>query len=241
MNILEVKNVTKSFGKLLVINNLSFDVKQGEIFGIAGPNGAGKTTLFNLITGVYKYNGSIYFDQENITNLRTYILCQKGIARTFQLPLVFPTMTVYDNIKIGANFGNVGKKESEKNEFVDKIINLVGLKNKLNTLANNLRLFDKKMTMLAAVLATGPKLLLLDEPAGGLNESEIAQSTDIFKRINSEFKITVIIIEHLMKVLVGICQSMMVLENGKQLCFGLPYMVMKDKQVIEVYLGEDYA
>ena len=150
-------------------------------------------------------------------------------------------MTVYDNIKIGANFGNVGKKESEKNEFVDKIINLVGLKNKLNTLANNLRLFDKKMTMLAAVLATGPKLLLLDEPAGGLNESEIAQSTDIFKRINSEFKITVIIIEHLMKVLVGICQSMMVLENGKQLCFGLPYMVMKDKQVIEVYLGEDYA
>lgn len=241
MNILEVKNVTKSFAKLLVINNLSFDVKEGEIFGIAGPNGAGKTTLFNLITGVYKYNGNIYFQQENITNLRTYILCQKGIARTFQLPLVFPTITVYDNIKIGANFGSIGKKKSTENEFMDKIINLVGLKSKLNTLANNLRLFDKKMTMLAAVLATRPKLLLLDEPAGGLNENEIAQSTDIFKKINSELKITIIIIEHLMKVLVGICQRMMVLENGKQLCLGLPYNVMRDKQVIEVYLGEDYA
>lgn len=241
MNLLEVENVTKSFGKLLVINNLSFNVKKGEIFGIAGPNGAGKTTLFNIITGVYKYHGRINFQDENITNFRPYIICQRGIARTFQLPLVFPTMTVYDNIAIGANFGNTKGNVTNKREFLDKIITLVGLQNKVESLANNLRLFDKKMTMLAAALATGPELLLLDEPAGGLNESEITQSTDIFKKINSEFKITIIIIEHLMKVLVGICQRMMVLENGKQLCLGLPSNVMKDKQVIEVYLGEEYA
>lgn len=239
MNILHVENITKSFGKLLVINNLSFNVEEGEIFGIAGPNGAGKTTLFNLITGVYNFNGNIYFQKENITNLRPYIICQKGIARTFQLPLVFPTMTVYDNIKIGAHFGN--KKEINKRKTINKIINFLGLEDKVSFLTCNLSLFDKKMTMLAAVLATGPELLLLDEPAGGLNENEVTKSISIIKKINTELMITVVIIEHLMQVLVGICQRMMVLENGEQLIIGSPSNIMKDKKVVEVYLGEEYA
>jgi len=239
MNLLEVKEVTKSFGKLAVVNKLSFEVKEGEILGIAGPNGAGKTTLFNLITGVYNFEGKIFFQKENITALRPYIICQKGIARSFQLPLVFSTMTVYENIKIGAHFGK--RNSSNEKRIIREMLSLVGLKEKAHLLAKNLRLFDKKMTMLAAALATRPKLLLLDEPAGGLNVNEIAQSVSMFKKINSEFGISIIVIEHLMKVLLGICQRMMVLQNGEQICIGPPEKVMKNKKVIEVYLGEDYA
>jgi branched-chain amino acid transport system ATP-binding protein len=239
MNLLDVKEVTKSFGNLSVVNKLSFEVKKGEILGIAGPNGAGKTTLFNLITGVYNFEGKIFFQEENISTLRPYIICQKGIARSFQLPLVFPTMTVYENINIGAYFGKRNRDDEKK--IIREILNLVVLQEKAHILAKNLRLFDKKMTMLAAALATRPKLLLLDEPAGGLSAKEIDQSVSMFKKINSEFGISIIIIEHLMKVLLGICQRMMILQNGEQICIGLPENVMKNKKVIEVYLGEDYA
>jgi branched-chain amino acid transport system ATP-binding protein len=239
MNLLELKEITKSFGSLVVVNKLSFEVNDGEILGIAGPNGAGKTTLFNLITGIYNYEGKIFFRGEDITSLRPYIICQKAIARTFQIPLVFSTITVYENIGIGACFGK--KNRTDGKNIIENVLEFVGLQEKANQLTENLRLFDKKMTMLAAALATRPKLLLLDEPAGGLNTDEITQSISIFKKINSELGITIIIVEHLMKVLLGSCQRMMILHNGEQVCIGSPEKVMKDKKVIEIYLGEDYA
>lgn len=239
MPILESKNVTKHFGNLVAVNNLSFEVEKGEIFGIAGPNGAGKTTLFNLIAGNYSSTGEILFQGEKINGLRPHRICQKGIARTFQIPLVFPSITVYENVETGAHFGNRDVKDEK--EIVLEILEFVGLKGTEDIEASHLRLFDKKRTMLAAALATKPRLLLLDEPAGGLNPAEIQESITLFKRINEELRITIIVIEHLMKVLMGISERMMILNNGENICIGLAEDVAKDEKVIDIYLGTEYA
>lgn len=237
-NILETRQITKRFGQLAAVKDLTFEVEEGEIFGIAGPNGAGKTTLFNVISGNYSAIGEIYFSGERIDRLRPFQVCLKGIARTFQIPSVFSTITVYDNIRVGAHFGNHIK--DEKNT-IKEVLQFVGLSDKQNILTKHLPLFDKKLTMVAAALATHPKLLMLDEPIGGLSPIEINQSIDLFKRINSELGITLIVIEHLMKFLMGISKRMMILNNGQNICIGLPEEVAKDKQVIEVYLGAEYA
>lgn len=235
MKILQVKKLTKYFGELAAVKELSFEVEKGEIFGIAGPNGAGKTTVFNLIAGVYRGLGDIVFDNLNINKLRPYQVCHKGIARTFQIPQVFLTLTLFDNVKIGARFGKAGAQDEKEN--INEAVNFVGLQGKENAITANLNLFDKKRTMLAAALATKPKLLLLDEPIGGLSPTEASQSMAIFQKINKELGITIIIIEHLMKVLVGLSQRLMILQNGEEICIGPPREVVKDKRVIEVYLG----
>ena len=239
MPMLEVKSVTKHFGHLAAVNNLSFEVEEGEIFGIAGPNGAGKTTLFNLIAGTYPCSGEIVFRGERINGLRPHRICEKGVARTFQVPLVFSSLTVYQNVETGVHFGNQELEDEEKS--VSETLEFVGLKAKADIEARHLRLFDKKMTMLAAALATKPKLLLVDEPAGGLNPAEIKQTISLFRQINEELGITVIVIEHLMKVLMGISQKLMILNEGEKICTGSPEIVAKDSRVIEVYLGAHYA
>lgn len=236
--ILETKKITKRFGELAAVNNLSFEVNEKEIFGIAGPNGAGKTTLFNVISGIYSGSGEINYYGERIDRLRPFQVCLKGIARTFQIPSVFSTLTVYDNIRIGAHFGN--HASNEKKTITD-VLEFIGLSEKQHIEAKHLPLFDKKLTMLGAALATDPKLILLDEPIGGLSPKEINESVDLFKRINHELGITIIVIEHLMKVLMAISQRMMIIHNGEKICIGPPEEVAKDKQVIEVYLGADYA
>jgi len=239
MAILESKNVTKFFGNLAAVNHLSFNVEDGEIFGIAGPNGAGKTTLFNLIAGTFPYDGEIIFMGEQINNLRPHRICEKGIARTFQVPLVFPTISVYDNIETAAHFGNDKKKD--RKEIIPEMIQFVGLEGKENVKAENLRLYDKKMTMLATVLATRPKLLLLDEPASGLNPKEVEQSVQLFNMINKKLGVSIIVIEHLMRVLMTISNRLMILHNGEQISIGKPEQVSKDKNVIEIYLGSEYV
>lgn len=236
--ILETRQITKRFGELIAVKDLSFSVKEKEIFGIAGPNGAGKTTLFNLITGFYTGSGEIYFQGARIDRLRPFQVCHRGIARTFQIPSVFSTLSVYDNVRVGAHFGN---KNPDKHEVIRDILDFIGLTGKQDIEARHLSLFDKKLTMLAAALATEPKLLMLDEPIGGLSPTEINKSVEIFKRINQELGITLIIIEHLMKVLMGISHRMMILHNGENICIGSPEEVAQDKQVIEVYLGAEYA
>ncbi len=236
--ILETKELGKRFGELSAVKNLSFSVEEGEIFGIAGPNGAGKTTLFNLISGLYTGEGTIYFKGEQISHLRPYQRCNEGVARTFQIPTVFASLTVRENIWIGAHFGNRGVRESQATQVA---MEFVGLAQQKDVLAKNLPLFDKKMTMLAAALATQPRLLMLDEPIGGLSPIEIQKSVEVFKRINQELKVTIIIIEHLMKVLMGISNRMMILENGERICIGSPADVANNKRVIEVYLGAEYA
>lgn len=235
MAILELEKVNKRFGELAAVKDVSCEVQEGEIFGIAGPNGAGKTTLFNLISGVLPGSGKIIFNGININGLRPHQICQRGIARTFQIPTLFSTMTVFQNVRVGAHFGLRGGKDEEG--IINEVINFVGLNGRENIIAENLNLFDKKSTMLAAALATKPRLLLLDEPIGGLSPTEIRQSVTLFQKINEGLGVTIIVIEHLMKVLVETSHRLMILHNGEKICVGPPQEVTKDRRVIETYLG----
>lgn len=235
MSILQVNKVTQCFGELAAVNNLSFEVEDGEIFGIAGPNGAGKSTLFDVITGFYRGSGDIIFDGSNIIGLRPHQVCHRGIARTFQIPELFLTLPVFDNVRVGAHFGVRGAHDER--ERINEAINFVGLQGKENIIAANLNLFDKKLTLLAVALATKPKLLLLDEPIGGLSPTELRESVNLIRRINKELGLTIIVIEHLMKVLTEISQRLMIIHNGEKICISSPQEVVKDRRVIEVYLG----
>jgi branched-chain amino acid transport system ATP-binding protein len=235
VKILEVRNVTKTFGGLSALNDLSFEVERGEIFGIAGPNGSGKTTLFNVIAGFYDNEGDIIFDNENISRLPPHDICRKGIARVFQIPHLFLTFPVIDNVRVGAHFGSPRKDNEE--ETIKEAIDFVGLEGKEDMVTENLNLYDKKKTMIASALATKPKLLLVDEPIGGLSPAETRESVALFKRINSELKVTLLVIEHRMKVLTELSERLMILDNGMKICLGAPGQVKQCKRVIDVYLG----
>jgi len=233
--ILEVENLTIKFGELAACNDVTFSLKKGEIFGIAGPNGAGKTTLFNCITGFYKNEGKVVFDGADITNLAPDKICHTGITRTFQIPTVFQSMTLIEHIKVGAHFGR-GKGDSEK--VIDKILELLNLRGKEHYEAHSLSLYEKKLTMIAAALATQPKLLLLDEPVGGLSPAEIEDFMKLVNILRDEFSLSIIIIEHLMRVLTGLSERLMILDNGGIIKIGDPVEVTNDQKVIEVYLGK---
>jgi len=233
--ILHVEKAHKHFGELVAVKDVSFEVEKGEIFGIAGPNGSGKTTLFNLISGMLRGSGNIVFDNQNISGLRPDQICQKGIARTFQIPVVFPTLTVFRNVEVGAYFGTQGTQR--KKEIINEVINFVGLQGKENVVAAGIDLFSKKMTMLAAALATKPKLLLLDEVVAGLSPTETSQFVELVGKINRELGITIMVIEHLMKVLTEICQRLMIVHYGEQVCIGPPKEVMENSRVREIYLA----
>jgi len=233
--LLELEDVTKRFGEFTVLDSLSFGIEEGEIFGIAGPNGAGKTTLFNVITGVYSAKGKIQFRNHPIHKLGPHRVCHLGIARTFQMPLLFESMDVYTNVRVGAHFGNLKTREEEK--IIRETLEFVGLENKADHPASNLKIMDKKLAMLAAALATRPSLLLLDEPVGGLSPIEAEEFIKLAKKINTRLGITIIVIEHMMRVLIEISNRLMILDNGKKISFGPPREVVKDPKVIEVYLG----
>lgn len=236
MEILRVDSLTLRFGELAAVNDLSFELEQGEVFGVAGPNGAGKSTLFNAITGFYRYTGDIYFESHRITGLRPHQICQKGIARTFQICQPFSTLSVYDNLRIGAHFGAGLRGAKRRRDIVD-MMDFVGLGGKEDVCSANLSLFDKKLTMFAAALLTKPRLVLVDEPTAGLSPTETTEFVALFKKINLSLGITMIIIEHLMKVLTELSQRMLVMENGKKITVGTPTEVCEDKKVIEIYLG----
>lgn len=237
--LLQCKNVSKHFGRLAAVSDLSFGVEEGEIFGIAGPNGAGKTTLFNLITGIHKGSGDIIFDTTHIEKLRPYKICHRGIARTFQIPQIFPSLSVYKNVFAGAFFGSRTKPDGFE-QHIEQTIDFVGLSDSQHVSAANLKLLDKKLTMLATALATKPKMLLLDEPISGLNPKEAQFSTDLFRRINEELHITIVIIEHFMKILTQLSNRLMILQNGQKLCCDTPAAVTCDERVVECYLGDTY-
>jgi len=235
MVILQVEKVNKCFGELVAIKNVSFEVEKGEIFGIAGPNGAGKTTLFNLISGMLRGSGNIIFDNLNISILRPDQVCHRGIARIFQIPVAFPTLTVFRNVEVGAHFGMQGTQRKKEN--INEVINFVGLQGKESVVVAGIDLFSKKLTMLAAALATKPKLLLLDEPIGGLSPVESRQFVELVRKINKELGVTIIVIEHLMKVLTEICHRLMILHYGEKICIGPPKEVVEDSKVREIYLA----
>lgn len=235
--ILQVRNLSKAFGAMMAVNDLSFEVPKGEVFGIAGPNGAGKTTVFNLITGFLQGTGKVRFEDKNVTNLKPHQICHSGIARTLQIPQVFSTLDVFNNVRFGAHFGNKQLTDGNEAEIIHRALDFVGLQDDKTAIAENMDLFHKKLIMIAAALATQPRLLLLDEPIGGLSPTEIGPLIEIIRKINQELNITVIIIEHLMKVLKELSHRLMILHYGEEIRTGPPAEVMEDEKVKEVYLG----
>lgn len=234
--LLQVKNLTKKFGELLACDDISFEVSSGEIFGIAGPNGAGKTTLFNCISGYYHGTGEIFFNRQNINGKRPHEICKLGIGRSFQIPNIFSTLRIEQTVTVGAYYGRSNAKKDVQ-EQINWALDMVGLSDKRDLLGKNINLYAKKLTMLAAILATDPKIILLDEPMSGLNVTEINAISSLIKELNDELGMTIIIIEHLMKVLTGLSGRMMIMNYGKKLCIGETLEVCQNEEVIEVYLG----
>lgn len=230
--ILETKDVSKNFGNLAALSKVNFSVEKGEIFGIVGPNGAGKSTLFNVVAGHYPPSaGRIFFDGRNITRLKAHQVCRAGLARTFQTPKTFPSLTVYENINIGAVFGG------RKKEKTDEIIKWLKLEKAARAPAQNLDLYTTKLIMMGAALATDCKLLFLDEPMAGLTMVEVNQFLELVREANHSWGITVVIIEHLLDVLIRITNRMLVLDNGKTIYLGPSDQVSQNQQVVNIYLG----
>lgn len=235
---LETRNLYKSFGELVVINHLNLVVEEGEILGIAGPNGAGKSTLFNVITGFHRASGEIIFNNERVLGLKPYQICHKGIARTFQIPQLFLSLSVYRNVEVGAYFGTQGAPNEKQN--IEETIGFLGLQGKEDIHSANINLYDKKLTMVAAALATKPKILLMDEPASGLSPTETTELMSLIRRINQEKGVTIIVIEHHMRVLTTLCNRLMILSHGEQIALGPPEEVTMQERVIQIYLGGSY-
>jgi len=239
MAILEGNGVTKYFGGLAAVSNVDFHVEQGEVVGLIGPNGAGKTTLFNLISAALRLkSGTIKFRGIDITGFKPYRICRMGVARTFQTVKIFPNMLVFQNVILGSYFGmsprisssNAPKKASEILEFV-------GLSRVSATPARDLTLANQKRLEVARALATHPDLLLLDEIMAGLNPTEVAEAMELVVRIR-EKGISIIMIEHVMKAIMKLCDRIMVLHHGQKLAEGTPQEIATSEKVIKVYLGE---
>ena len=238
MSILELKNISKSFGGVVVAKDLSFSLPRGDALGIIGPNGAGKTSLFNLITGTIEPDkGNIFFENDNIKKLDVAARCRKGIARSFQIPQPFSGMTVLENALVSATQGaNISIRNAE-NHCID-ILELTGLLRKANTLAGELTLLERKRLELAKALATKPKILLLDEIAGGLTEQECQVLIKVILNIMRE-NISIIWIEHVVHALLSVVQRLLVLDFGTKVADGNPSEIMKSKTVQKIYLGID--
>lgn len=239
MPLLEGKGVTRYFGGLAAVQNVDLHVDRGEIVGLIGPNGAGKTTLFNLISGaLVPQLGEIRFKGENITGLKPHVICKKGVARTFQLVRIFPNMSVLENVLMGVLFG---KSDSQGMgpalEEAEKWLDFVGLSVVKGLPARNLTLVNQKRLEVARALATGPELLLLDELMAGLNPTEVAQAMELVSRIREQ-GITVFMVEHVMKAIMGVCNRIMVLHHGEKIAEGTPQEIATSRTVVEVYLGE---
>jgi branched-chain amino acid transport system ATP-binding protein len=235
---LTLTNVTKKFGELVAVDDLSFSVADGQIFGIAGPNGAGKSTVYNLITGFYPYEGRIEFNGRDLSGMPPYKIAKAGIARTFQIPQIFPSLTVEKSISAGSRFGS---RDGLDEDHVAEIIRFVELSDEKNQKTGHLNLLGKKKLMIGAALATKPRMLMLDEPMAGSNANEIKALMDLIRRINGEMGLTIIIIEHFMKVLTELTEKLLIIESGAMICCDVPEVATSDKRVIESYIGDAYV
>jgi branched-chain amino acid transport system ATP-binding protein len=234
--ILSVAGVHKHFGGVIAVADLSFDVQAGEVLGLMGPNGAGKTTLLNVISGEYKPDsGTVTFKGNDITGYPPHKLCHRGIVRTYQIPQPFVKLTVLQNIVVAALFGR-GLAKPEAEQEATNVLSLVGLEKKKDMLAGDLEEISLKRLELARVLVTNPTLLMIDELAAGLTEKEIPQVLDLLKTINKK-GITIILIEHVMKVMTKAVDRIMVMDEGMKIAEGKPAEIMKNKKVIKAYLG----
>jgi branched-chain amino acid transport system ATP-binding protein len=243
VDILECQGVTKAYGGLLAVQDVSFAVHSGEVFAIVGPNGAGKTTLFDTISGVTRATqGAVRFEGGEIQRLRPHEISRLGLVRTFQTTVAFDSQTVLANTLVGALFG---RRNGERiglvfpSRAIDAALEALvvcGLADKQSASARTLSNLDRKRLMLATALATKPKLLLLDEPAGGLNPAERTEMIELIRTVN-ESGITVVLIEHVMKAVQALASRMLVLHHGRTITEGRPADVLRDQRVVEVYLG----
>ena len=252
MAMLEAKNLGISFGGLKAVDNFNLTIEKGELYGLIGPNGAGKTTVFNLLTGVYKPDlGTIHLDGRNITGKKTIEINQDGIARTFQNIRLFKELSVLDNVKAGLHnhhpystlegiFRLPGyyRVEREMNERAMELLKVFDLDGEYDYKASNLPYGKQRKLEIARALATDPKLLLLDEPAAGMNPNETAELMETIRFVREEFDMTILLIEHDMKLVSGICEKLTVLNFGQVLTQGETSEVLNDKRVITAYLGE---
>ena len=252
MAMLEVKNIGISFGGLKAVDNFSLTIEKGQLYGLIGPNGAGKTTIFNLLTGVYKADhGSIFLDGKELTGKSTIEINQAGIARTFQNIRLFKDLSVLDNVKAGLHnhhpystiegifrLPRYYKVEKEMNARAMELLKVFDLDKECDYKASNLPYGKQRKLEIARALATDPKLLLLDEPAAGMNPNEAAELMDTIRFVRDHFDMTVLLIEHDMKLVSGICEKLTVLNFGQVLTQGETSEVLNDKRVVTAYLGE---
>jgi len=237
--LLTIENVTKRFGGLEAVKNVSATVEEGEILGLIGPNGAGKTTLFNTIAGVFRPEaGTIHFRNEAITDLPPHEVCLRGISRTFQKVRPFSGMTTLDNVIVGAYSKLDDRAEAE--EVARECLDYVGLSKSANIKAENMTFVAQKTIELARCLATKPKLLMLDEFVAGLNAKEISDTLPLIRQLRDD-GITLFIVEHVMKAIMPLSDRLIVLDSGQLIAEGPPEEVAKDETVIKAYLGESYV
>ncbi|MBP3311190.1 MAG: ABC transporter ATP-binding protein [Butyricicoccus sp.] len=252
MAMLEVTQLGISFGGLRAVDDLSMKIEKGGLVGLIGPNGAGKTTAFNMLTGVYRpTDGGIRLDGQNLIGKKPHEICKLGVARTFQNIRLFSKLSVLDNVKVGLHnemtyslvesmlhLGSYRKKERAMDEKAMEILKVFDLDRQADVLASNLPYGKQRKLEIARALATDPKLLLLDEPAAGMNPNETGELMETIKLVRETYGVTILLIEHDMKLVTGICESLYVLNFGKLLAEGTPKEVLSNPEVITAYLGE---